>query len=161
VIAATGSTFTHCGVVMEKDGKLMVLEAVGPVRFITIEDFARSSQKGTFVIKRLVKSQKLNPAALAKASAYGTAQLGRPYSGQFRWDDETLYCSELVWKWFAAAGIRLVEPQRMGNYNLKAPAVLELIVARYGSVDALPLDEPVVAPSDLANSPHVSDVTPR
>ena len=43
-MAATGSPYTHCGIVFEKDGKLMVLEAVQPVGEIPLETFIARSK---------------------------------------------------------------------------------------------------------------------
>lgn len=153
---ATGSPYTHCGVVFEKDGRLMVLEAVQPVRVTTVEAFQQRSLPGTFHARRL--KQPANPAAIAKAKAWGARQTGRNYDHLFGWDDGALYCSELVWKAYAKAGIELCEPRRFHDYRLDAPKVKAIIARRYGSADQLPRDEPVVAPGDLADSPLLVEV---
>lgn len=154
--AATGSPYTHCGVVIEKDGRLMVLEAVQPVRVTTVEGFQQRSQPGTFHARRL--KTPLAAASVEKAKAWGAKQLGRNYDSRFGWTDETLYCSELVWKAFDQAGVRLCEPRRFHDYQLDAPAVKAVIAERYGSADKLPREEPVVAPGDLADSPLLAEV---
>lgn len=153
---ATGSPYTHCGVVFEKDGRLMVLEAVQPVRITSFEAFQQRSLPGTFHARRL--KQAADPAALAKAKAWGARQTGRNYDPLFGWDDGALYCSELVWKAYAKAGIELCEPRRFHDYRLDAPKVKAIIAKRYGSADQLPRDEPVVAPGDLADSPLLVEV---
>jgi hypothetical protein len=89
--AATGSPYTHCGVVFEKDGRLMVLEAVQPVRITTVEAFQQRSQPGTFHARRL--KAPLDPAAIAKAKSWGEKQIGRNYDARFQWADGALYCS--------------------------------------------------------------------
>jgi hypothetical protein len=153
---ATGSPFTHCGVVFEKDGRLMVLEAVQPVRVTSVEAFQQRSLPGTFHARRL----KTPPAAdaVARAKAWGTRQIGRNYDHLFGWHDGALYCSELVWKAYAKAGIELCPPRRFHHYRLDAPRVKAVIAKRYGSADKLPRDEPVVAPGDLADSPLLVEV---
>jgi hypothetical protein len=153
---ATGSPYTHCGVLFEKDGRLMVLEAVQPVRITSVEAFQQRSLPGTFHARRL--KQAADPAALAKAKAWGARQTGRNYDPLFGWDDGALYCSELVWKAYAKAGIELCEPRRFHDYQLDAPKVKAIIAKRYGSADQLPRDEPVVAPGDLADSPLLVEV---
>lgn len=81
------------------------------------------------------------------------AQFGRNYDARFQWDDENLYCSELVWKIYQNAGIELCMPRLFKDYDLQRPEIRSLIKSRYGSFDRLPMDEKVVAPSDLAASP--------
>jgi hypothetical protein len=153
---ATGSPYTHCGVVFEKDGRLMVLEAVQPVRVTPVEAFQQRSLPGTFHARRL--KQAADPAAIAKAKAWGAKQTGRNYDYLFGWDDGALYCSELVWKAYAKAGIELCPPRRFHDYRLDAPKVKAIITRRYGSAAKLPRDEPVVAPGDLAESPLLAEV---
>lgn len=153
---ATGSPYTHCGVVFEKDGRLMVLEAVQPVRITTVEAFQQRSLPGSFHARRL--KQPADPAAIAKAKAWGSKQTGRNYDYLFGWEDGALYCSELVWKAYQQAGIELCEPRRFHDYRLDSPKVKAIIAKRYGSADKLPRDEPVVAPGDLADSPLLVEV---
>jgi 2-keto-4-pentenoate hydratase/2-oxohepta-3-ene-1,7-dioic acid hydratase in catechol pathway len=53
IIAATGSQYTHCGIVFQQDGKWMVLEAVQPVSVASLEDFKSRSQPESFLVRRL------------------------------------------------------------------------------------------------------------
>lgn len=156
IIEATASRHTHCGVVVMKNGRLMVLEAVQPVGFTTLENFAAHSTPGTFMARRL--KSPLAPDALDAARTWGEAQIGKNYDSHFRWDDERLYCSELVWKFFEKAGVRLCQPRKFQDYRLDHPSVMEVIDQRYGGIDKLPQDENVVAPSDLAASAVMVDV---
>lgn len=154
--AATGSRFTHCGVVFEENGAFKVLEAVQPVKVSSFADFKARSLPGTFKVKRL--KQPLPAEAIQKGKVWGVKQLGLNYDPHFRWDDETLYCSELVWKVFKKAGIELCTPRRFRDYELDAPEVKTVIKERYGSKDKLPEEEPVVSPGDLADSPLLVEV---
>ncbi len=153
---ATRSPYTHCGVVFEEKGVLKVLEAVQPVCVITLVEFQQRSVPGTFHARRL--KTPLPPAALEAAKAWGAKQVGLDYDPHFQWSDGTLYCSELVWKIYAKAGIELCDTRRFHDYDLDAPLVKALIGRRYGTKDKLPKDEPVVAPSDLAASPLLVEV---
>jgi hypothetical protein len=147
---ATGSPYTHCGVVIRENDRLIVLEAVQPVRTTTVEEFQKRGQPGTFLAKRLKSPP--DAAGIGKAKAWGKKQLGLDYDARFQWGDDKLYCSELVWKVFNEAGVKLCEPRRFHDYQLDHPAVKPVIEQRYGSAAKLPKDEPVVAPSDLAAS---------
>ena len=157
VEAATDSQFTHCGIVFEKDKRLYVLEAIQPVQVISLEDFRKRSE--IFHARRLRDPSLLNAEKISKGLAWGEKQIGKNYDLLFKWDDENIYCSELVWKIYKEAiGLELCQPQSFRSYFLEKKIVREVIEKRYGRFDQLPLEEPVVAPSDLANSPLLVEV---
>ena len=158
IIAATGSPYTHCGIVFLSEGKPMVLEAVQPVGVVSLETFKSRSKPGTFMARRLKTT--LTPANYQLARTWAEAQIGKNYDARFTWDDDTLYCSELVWKIFQHGGVELCAPRRFRDYHLDDPKVKKIIEERYGSVAKMPLDEKVVAPSDLATSCLLEDVPP-
>ena len=150
IMDATRSPYTHCGIVFVQEGKLMVLEAVEPVGATTLENFVSRSTPGTFTARRL--KIPLTPAAYQKAGDWARKQIGIRYDLQFRWDDARMYCSELVWKTYEKAGVRLCEPNHFRNLVLDKPGVKKAIEERYGGIDQFPLDENVVAPGDIASS---------
>jgi uncharacterized protein YycO len=156
IIAATGSPYTHCGVVFRQDGRWMVLEAVQPVGVATLEAFMARGRKEAFTALRL--KTVIAPDAYRKARDWATAQIGRDYDVHFGWDDKKLYCSELVWKFYQQAGVELCPPRKFRNYDLQRPEVRKIIEERYGRMDRLPMDEKVVAPSDLAASKLLMEV---
>ncbi len=157
VEAATGSKFTHCGVVFEQNGTLYVLEAVQPVSVVTLSQFRRRSN--IFHARRLKDTSKINVPALEKALTWGKKQIGKDYDPLFQWDDENLYCSELVWKVYEkSTGLKLCEPKTFKSYFLDKPVVRKVIEKRYGDISKLPPKEPVVAPSDLATSLLLEEV---
>lgn len=156
IIAATGSPFTHCGVVFKQDGRWMVIEAVQPVSVATLEDFMAHGRKEVFTARRLKTA--ISPDAYRKAREWAAAQIGRDYDVRFGWDDKKLYCSELVWKIYQQAGIELCPPRRFRDYDLQRPEVRKMVEQRYGGMDRLPMDEKVVAPSDLAASKLLMEV---
>lgn len=159
IIEATGSPYTHCGMVFRNDGRLMVIEAVQPVRITTLEDFMSRGRPEAFTARRLKTAPP--PDAYQKARAWASAQLGRNYDLRFQWTDENLYCSELVWKIYQRAGIELCPPRRFRDYDLQRPEIRKIINQRYGGIDRLPMDEKVVAPSDLEASPLLEEVPRR
>lgn len=150
IIAATGSPYTHCGIVFYEDGRPLVIEAVQPVRITPVEDFVKREGNRVVAVKRL--REPVTPEAYRKAKRWAFQQVGKDYDFQFRWDDGNLYCSELVWKVYQKAGVRLCEPKRFRDYRLDHPKVKRIVEERYGSADMLPPDEKVVAPSDIAES---------
>ena len=159
IIAATGSPYTHCGIVFLSDGKPMVLEAVQPVSVVSLEIFKSRSKPGTFMARRL--KVPLAPANYQLARTWAEAQVGKNYDPHFRWDDDTLYCSELVWKIYQHGGVELCAPRRFRDYHLDDPKVKKLVGERYGSIEKMSLDERVVAPADLATSPLLVAIPPE
>ncbi len=156
IIAATGSPYTHCGIVLLSDGKPMVLEAVQPVGVVSLEIFKSRSKPGTFMARRLKTA--VAPASYQTARTWAAAQIGKNYDPRFRWDDGNLYCSELVWKIYQQAGVELCKPRRFRDYKLDDPKVKKIIEERYGGIGKVPMDEKVVAPSDLATSPLLAEI---
>jgi uncharacterized protein YycO len=159
IMAATGSPYTHCGIVFMKDGKPMVLEAVQPVGIVSLEDFKLRGKPGTFMARRL--KTPLVPANYQVARTWAAEQIGKNYDAKFLWDDDKLYCSELVWKTYQRAGVELCQLRRFSDYQLGDPKVKKVIEERYGAVEKMPMDEKVVAPSDLAGSPLLVEIPPE
>ena len=156
--AATDSEWTHVGVVFKHENQWWVLEAVQPVKYTKLEDFIKRAPK-SFHARRLKDSSAITPECLALAHTWGAQQLNKNYDLKFLWDDEKLYCSELVWKIYKhAADIELCKPRPMESYNLSDPDVAALVKKRFGSIDNLPKNSPTVAPSDLADSPLLIEV---
>ena len=90
----------------------------------------------------------LTRAALRQLARAGLAYQGKPYDPYFGWGDDRIYCSELVYKVYRdAIGIEMGKTRRMKDFDLTGPAVQAQLRERYG--DSIPLDETVIAPSDL------------
>lgn len=159
VKAATGSRWTHVGMVFFKNGKPMVIEAVQPVRITSLSRFISRSPSSFYAMRLKDANKHITTDTIARATRYSNQQLGKNYDLQFRWSDDKIYCSELVWKIYKeAGGVELCKPRQFKDYNLSHPTVERIIEQRYGSVSNLPLDELVVAPSDLAESDLLVEV---
>ena len=159
VKAATNSHWSHVGMVFHRNGKPMVIEAVQPVRVTSLASFIARNPKSFYAMRLKNADDKINAAAIRRAEQYCNKLLGKDYDSRFRWSDDQIYCSELVWKVYKnAVGIELCKPRSFKSYNLKHPTVRRLVKARYGSSSNLPLDEIAVAPSDLAESDLLTEV---
>lgn len=154
VAEATGSEYTHVGVVLRRDGKVLVLEAVEPVKLTPIDDWVASGS-GPAVVRRLKDADRVLTAdVIAKMNTLADGWLGVHYDLRFAWTDDRLYCSELAWKLYdRAAGLRLSEPRPLRSYQLDGKAAQSLARKRYP--EGLPLDELVVSPGDLVDSPSL------
>ncbi|MEZ7956570.1 MAG: YiiX/YebB-like N1pC/P60 family cysteine hydrolase [Rubritalea sp.] len=154
VLAATDSPWTHTAVIFMTEGKPMVLEAVQPVQIISLDAYlSRSEPKANHRFKRLKDSSALNSGVLERATLWAKKHVGKNYDGRFQWSDNSLYCSELVWKvYHKCADIELCKVKKVKDYNLDHPKVKQLIKERFGSVTRLNLEEKIVAPSDIFDS---------
>jgi hypothetical protein len=156
---ATKSAYTHCGLILYKDGKPYVLEAARTVTYTPLNKWIEYGKDKHYVIMRLKDSAALTPEVLASIKEQAGAFTDKRYDLLFQWSDDKIYCSELVWKIFErGANISLVPLRTFRDYKLDDPAVQAKIKERFGS--ALPLDEKVVAPSDLMASPLL-EITAR
>ena len=152
---ATGSAYSHMGIVLFKQGQPYVFEAIQPVSWTPLQRWLKRGQGGHYVVKR--SRIPLTEAQLARLSQEAQKYVGKDYDLTFEWSDQRLYCSELVWKLFkAATGRELAPLARLREFNLNDPTVKAKLAERYGN--RLPLDEAVIAPVAILNAPSLVTV---
>jgi uncharacterized protein YycO len=150
IALATHSEYTHTGMLLEKGGKLMVFEAVGPVKYTELDRWMLQGNDKV-VIRRLKDQDKLTPSILSKMRSTAEAYNGRRYDIAFNWSDEELYCSELVWKIYEdALGVKLGAPRPMKEFDLTSAEVKRVMSERYG--EKIPLNEPMISPQQVYES---------
>lgn len=153
--AATHSPFSHVGMLVYVKDKPYVFEAVGPVKLTPLQEWIEQGRDERFAAKRLKSA--LSEGEIQKLIGAGKKYLGLPYDLYFEWSDKKIYCSELVWKVYRDALALEISPlKNLGDYDLEAPVVKDLLRERYG--DLIPHSEPVVAPSDLYESKLLKSV---
>ena len=159
VRALTDSRWTHMGVIYLEPAGPMVFEAVSPVRRTALKDWTLRGRGGHFAIKRLRDAEtRLTQEVIAKMRKLGATWLGRPYDLRFRWDDETLYCSELVYKLFErGAGVKLGKLQTAAEMNLDDEKVQRALKKRFAGAKFDP-QEPVVTPDSIFNDEQLIEV---
>jgi len=158
---ATGSRYSHMGLVIHRDGKPFVLEASATVRRTPLDAWIARGVGGHFVVKRIRDATRLlTPEGLARLREEALRFEGLPYDLTFEWSDDRIYCSELVWKaYHRALGLDLGKLQRLREFKLDDPVVRAKLHERYG--DRVPLDEPVISPSAMYGSPLLVTVEQR
>lgn len=149
---ATNSKFSHCGIIYNINGKWFVFEAVQPVKLTPFDEWIQHGKDNKYVVKRLKNADKvLTPAIIQKMQEYSQQFDGKEYDAYFEWTDNRIYCSELVWKIYKnVAGIELSKLKELKDFNLEDARVQKILKERYGN--EIPLEEKVVAPSDLSDS---------
>jgi len=152
---ATNSPYSHVGLVeVAKDG-VYVVEAISPV---TRTPFARWKRRGKGSHLTVMRPR-LEPQQLQAAVDAAKRELGKPYDVRYGWDDERIYCSELVVKAYQRAanvsyGDKIaLEKLKLGPFELAVAAKL-----------GVPLTQEVVPPGSFAADPKLevvfSDVEP-
>jgi hypothetical protein len=149
---ATHSPYSHVGIVFKEQGHLVVYEAVQPVKRTPMGQWILRGKDQAYVLMRLKDRSLMTPAAKLRLKQAVQAHLGKDYDWSFGWSDEKLYCSELVWKAYdRALKLHLAELKHLRDFDLSSDAVQSQLKKRYG--DEIPLDEPVISPADLLQSP--------
>ncbi len=157
VKAATGSQWSHCGIVLPHAGKLMVLEAVQPVQWEEIDAWKKRGNNNVMKVKRLKSDSVLTDEAIAKMVKFGEPLVGKNYDIYFNWSNTEWYCSELVWKIYKdALGLDVGTLKPLKDYNLQHPLVKEIMQQRYGS--SPPLNELMISPGAIFESALLKDV---
>ena len=153
---ATNSPYSHMGIIYRKNGRLFVFEAVGPVKLTPLSQWIKRGQNQAYVVKRLKKP--LVKSQLKRMKRLASKYIGKPYDIYFGWSDKRIYCSELVWKLYKeAADIEIGSLRKLKDFDLEHPAVKKIMRTRYGK--KVPLNEPVIAPSDMFESEKLATIS--
>ena len=149
---ATGSKYTHVGILFKKDDELLVYEAVQPVKITPLEEWIERGVDNHYVVKRLKNADNLlTNEVLAKMKNIGEQHIGKDYDSYFEWTDTRMYCSELVWKIYnQALGLEIGGRKRLSDFNLDNEIVRQQLMERYGN--NIPMDEPMISPGDMFDS---------
>lgn len=147
---ASSSPYSHTGVVEVAADGVWVLEAIQPVSRTPWRVWRARGAGGRVTVLR---AKGLDAAALAKVVAAAKRELGKPYDARYRWDDERLYCSELVAKAFArGAGLEVGRRERVDALALSAA---ELALAKTAGIAP---DQELVTPGSLADDPAFAQI---
>jgi hypothetical protein len=155
---ATGSKYSHMGIIYRQGNQLFVYEAIQPVKLTKIVDWIARGEDRKYVVKRLKDYESiLTTENIEKLKKVGEKYKGKNYDIYFEWSDEKLYCSELVWKIYKEAlNIEVGKLEKLKNFNLKNPIVKKTMKERYG--DKIPLEETVISPISIFNSKNLETV---
>jgi hypothetical protein len=152
---ATHSPYSHMGVILFRDGEPFVFEAIATVRYTPLAQWIARGDVGRFAVRRLKRA--LSPAEMSKLRGAAADYVGKHYDLYFEWSDARIYCSELVWKMYRdAAGIEVGSLQKLREFDLGDPAVKAKMRERYGR--NIPLDERVISPASMFDSPLLQTV---
>lgn len=147
---ATKSPYSHMGLIVHRGGKPFVFEAIATVRYTPLAIWAARGDDGRLVAKRLKAG--LTAEQTRKLLATAARYHRKPYDLYFEWSNDRIYCSELVWKMYREAlGIEIGARQKLREFDLTDRIVRAKLRERYGT--NVPLDEPVISPGAMFDSP--------
>src|SRR5690554_1249527 len=115
---ATGSKYSHMGIIYKQGNDYFVYEAVQPVKLTPLNDWINRGENGHYVVKRIKNSENLlTPETLTKMKQIGEKYAGKDYDLYFEWSDSRIYCSELVWKIYQeATGREIGKLEKLGDF---------------------------------------------
>ena len=152
---ASGAPFSHCGIIHQTATGWVVIEAIGPVKETPLAQWKAQARDRLYVTYRLKPVFKEKIPAFIKAAQ---AMEGRPYDHHYAWDEEAIYCSELIYKAFEqATGEKLGTMQRLGDLNWKPyAAVMEQVEG-----GPVPVDRMMITPRAVTEAGQVELVSPE
>lgn len=167
IMAATGSAYTHMGIVRLRDGAEVVIEAVGPVKETPLSEF-RSRGEGSRIA--VYRYRSLSAATVATVIGSAERLAGRPYDPLFLFGNKGIYCSELAYVAFRDAGIELGRVEKLSDLHIDASAARALLAQRWrdhpacDGVDRLDaclpriLDQSLITPASIAADPALERI---
>ncbi|WCL50696.1 YiiX family permuted papain-like enzyme [Leptospira sp. GIMC2001] len=146
---ATNSRYTHVGIIFKERNIMFVLEAIQPVKKTKLENFIKRGKNNHFVVKRLKDSVKIiDSNSISRMKEYGYKFIGKDYDYTFEWNDNRIYCTELVWKIYKnVLGVDVGELKTLESFDLSSDKVKKIMNKRYGK--NIPLNEIVISPEDI------------
>jgi len=168
IMLASGTQYTHVGIVeLDKAGKPHVIEAVGPVRVVPLDQWIANGTDKRVTVKRL---KGLDEKAAKQATHRARYYLGRPYDHFFYESHDQIYCSELIHIAFKEGPkISVGEQQKVRDLKIDTAAAQGLIKQRWkahplckaksaGSFKAcygLIMEQTLVTPASIARDPRM------
>jgi hypothetical protein len=164
---ATGSRYTHVGIVRETGGGPHVIEATeaNGVFEIPVDDFIARGADGNYAVYR-VRGLAPEIAFVPPRTAWDYYNL--PYDPFLRFDATAIYSAELVHYAFQKIGIKLGRIERLGVLDIDTPEAASIFLARWQDHPdcraaglnqddcwALVRDQEIVTPASIAEDPKL------
>lgn len=125
---ASGSDWTHVGILISKNGEWYVAEAVGPVVSTKLTNFINRGKNKDYKIYRF---KHFDADTMKTKLIEAIKQQNKPYDIYFEFSDEKTYCSELVYKaMLSVTGHELGQIQKFKDLKLDGRHVKDLIRLR-------------------------------
>lgn len=130
ILIASKSLYTHTGIIKHNPKGTMVIEAIGPVKETPLKDWVARGKNGLYAVYRYKNLNRLQSEKLFKELK---AFYGKSYDVYFSFNNDKIYCSELVRDGYKAIGINLGKEEKIGDLLINVPKVEKLILKRAAS----------------------------
>jgi Permuted papain-like amidase enzyme, YaeF/YiiX, C92 family len=140
IARATGSPFSHTGIVAIEDGSPVVYDCSSPSIQRQPFEIWMLDSLGAPAVKRLKPEHR---ERIGGVIDYCRAAFERqvPFDDGFRMEDDSLYCVEFTEKAFRSQGLALSQPIRIGDWEYLASFPLTALLIQ--PVSGLVLDRPI------------------
>jgi hypothetical protein len=151
IAGATGSPFSHTGIVSIEDGSPVVYDCSSDgIRLMPFEVWMLDCV-GPMGVKRLKPEHRRHiPGVIDYCREVFDRQV--PFDFEFRLDDTALYCLELTEKAFRSQGLALSQPVRIGDWEHLTSYPLTAIAMPLATREVvgrpIALDQPVYVPGN-------------
>lgn len=155
----TNSKYSHVGMIVKMNGKDYVYEAVQPVQIIPLEQWITRDKNNHFETKRLKNATSVfTPENIEKIKEQMNLHIGKNYDGAFRWSDNEMYCSEVIWKIYKnACNLEIGKTQVLEDLNTANPIVMKRLNEIYPQV--IPWREKVISPQAIYESDLLTTIS--
>ncbi len=128
IIMATGSPYSHVGVVEMKGSEAYVVEAIKKVSRTPLASWISRGRGGQYSVFRY---RGLNSKQENRIVNAAKSYIGRKYDPFFTFTNEQIYCSELVWLAFRNVGLEVGRKQRIRELRIDNASVERLVQDRW------------------------------
>lgn len=148
--------FSHVAIIIKENGRLRAIEAIGTeVRTISIDSlFQRTPNENKYLVMRLNEEYLSRSKNISKKSLQ---YLGKKYDDRFIMNNDSLYCSELVYEVYnTAIKSQIFDLQAMTYKEPGTDKYFDAWVEYYKSLKSfIPEGMPGINPGLISRSPYL------
>ncbi|UWU25129.1 YiiX/YebB-like N1pC/P60 family cysteine hydrolase (plasmid) [Rhizobium sp. CB3060] len=165
IIFATGSAFSHMGIIKNDNGAITVIEAGAKVKETPLKTWVN---RGLLRQVAIYRDPRLTPETARQLLSYARTLYGKPYDLFFSFNNDAIYCSELPYLTYKAAGIEIGKVQKISELHIDNMLVRNLVQSRWQRDSECTergydfdqcykyiLNQSLVTPVSIANDPNL------
>lgn len=155
ILEASGSEWSHVGILIKKDESWFVAEAIGPVVLTPLQDFINRGKNKDYKIFRY---KYFDANTMTEGLVKAIEKQNKSYDIYFEFSDDKTYCSELVYKaMLEVTGHELGHVQKFKDLKLSGPYVTAMIKKRLTDQGrVLNVEESIITPVSQMNDPQLT-----